>query len=61
MHQAVLRLVHAVRKGNILPGLVELGLCVGCQAMHQAGFSGKLVRKFLLRRHGRGVGSRRLG
>ena len=28
---------------------------------YQVGFSGKLVRKFLLRRHGRGMGARRLG
>ena len=61
MHQAVLRLVHAAGERHIFSGLVEMGLGVGRQAVHQIGFAGKLVRKFLLRGHGRGMGPRRLG
>ena len=52
MHQAVLRLGDAAGECHVFSFLIELGLRVGREAVSEARFSGKLMRKFSLRRHG---------
>jgi hypothetical protein len=61
VHQAVLRPFYGGGEGYVLSRLVELSFRISRQAMLQIGFSGKLVRKFLLRGHRSSVSACCLG